>query len=206
MKNNIFTKRTKLVLLIAIVAAFLAVPLITNAGTKNSSMKQVYTSIEGNITYYVKPGQKVKKGTPLFFVENNANSPSKFFELQNDIDYNKIIYARMERLIKTHSVSWDDFDTARHGLIGAETTFASFIRETKMGFYTAPFDCEVTKILYTQGSGIGDGNPAINIKPTDVNYHFEPAKLSKKLVGLMKRSSELSSTRAKDLNVKKITF
>ncbi|MCP4181656.1 MAG: hypothetical protein GY756_28150 [bacterium] len=206
MRKNLFRQGTKGILLIATVATFMTMPLIVNAGTKNSSMKQVYTSIEGNITYYVKPGQKVKKGTPLFFVENNSNSPSRLYELQNDIEYNKIIYARMEKLIKTHSVSWDDLDNARHGLIAAETAFASFMRESKMGFYTAPFDCEITKILYTQGSGIGDGNPAINIKPTDENYQFKPAKLNKKILELMKRSGELSSSRFEKLNIEKITF
>ena len=68
----------------------------------------------------------------------------------------------------------------------------------------APFDCEITKLLYLQHSGIGDGNPAINIKCTDKNYQFIPPKVNKKLLEIIKRSNELLKTRSKELDISKI--
>ncbi|HJO94265.1 MAG TPA: hypothetical protein QF753_12765 [Victivallales bacterium] len=201
MRKSIFTKGAKLTFLISTVTAFMIIPLMANAGTENSSMQQVYTSVEGNIKYYVKPGEKVKKGDPLFFVLCSDNNPALFFENENNVKYYSILYSRRKKLVKTHAVAQEDVDSSLHDLIKAQNELASYLCKVKQGYYVAPYDCEIVKILYPQGSGIGDGNPAINIKPTDKNYKFESFKPNKVMLGLVKRSDELTQKRFNGLNV-----
>jgi len=171
--------------------------------TLPDGVKQVWTSVEGNIQYYVKPGDKVKKGTPLFYIVSSDNNPALFFQLEHKINYYRILYLRRMKLIKTHAVSQEDVDRSLQDLINAKDDLGSFICRVKEGYYVAPFDCEVTKLLYLNESGIGDGNPAINIKPTDKNYTFQPIKPNSKLLEVMKRSEEVIKLEAKEFNFDK---
>ena len=167
-------------------------------------VKQVWTAVEGNIIYYVKVGDKVKEGAPLFFVVSADNNPSLFFEIQHKVEYFRILYKRREKLIKTHAVSQEAVDNAFQNLINAKDQLALYLSQFKLGYYIAPFDCEITKLLYVQHSGIGDGNPAINIKPTDKNYQFIPPKPPKKFLELIRKSNELLKSRVNELDINKL--
>ena len=170
------------------------------AGELPEGVKQVWTSVEGNVKYYVKVGDKVKKGTPLFYIENGDNNPAMFWKLEHKIEYYRKLYQRRVTLIKTHAVSEESVDNALQNLIDAEDELTLLISIADQGFYVAPFDCEITKLLYLQGSGIGDGNPAINIKCTDKDYKFEPPKVNPKILELLKKCDELLKNRYKELD------
>ena len=158
-------------------------------------VKQVWTSVEGNIKYYVKPGDKVKKGAPLFYIANCDNDPAIFWSSLHKINYYKKLFLRRKKLVETHAVSQEVVDNALHDLIDAEDELVLLISKAEQGFYVAPFDCEITKLLYLQDSGIGDGNPAINIKCTDKNYQFEPPKPNEKILEILKKRDELMKKR-----------
>ncbi len=187
-------------------AAFVSfiMPVSTSADQLPEGVKQVWTAVEGNLIYYVKPGDKVKKGEPLFLVITPDNNPEVFFQILHKIYYYNRLYLRRESLIKNHAISQDEFDNALNDLISTEDDLASYICKLKEGFYVAPFDCEVVELLYLNESGIGDGNPAINIKSTDVNYKFEPKKPNKKLVEIMALSDELLKNQVENLDVNKV--
>jgi len=162
---------------------------------------QIWTSVEGNIKYYVKAGDLVKKGTPLFYIENSDNNAALFWKTEHKIDYYKKLYSRRVKLAVSHAVSQEEADNALENLIDAEDELTALISKAEQGFYVAPFDCEITKLLYLQGSGIGDGNPAINIKCTDKNYKFEPQEPNKKLIEILNQRDKLMKERAEELKI-----
>ena len=127
---------------------------------------QVFTGYEGNVTYYTKIGQKLKKGAPLFFIQRNdlPSQASHIMSLKADLKFNKTTYERNKKLVKTHSVSVQAFDDSSQRYADAKNALNDYITQMYEGLYYAPFDCEVTKLLYVQHGGVGDGNPVINIK------------------------------------------
>jgi hypothetical protein len=168
----------KLRVMLAIIAlCFMSATALAGdpAGPPPKGQKQVWTSVEGNIKYYVHVGEKVKKGQPLFFVVTNDYRPEKVPELEHNVEYYKKCFNRDKTLLKTHSVSHQDYDDSQHAYQQAVDDLTVLKASIKQGLYVAPFDCEVTKLLYLNGSGIGDGNPAIDIKPIKVpKYTEEP--------------------------------
>ena len=91
-------------------------PVTALADDLPEGVKQVWTSVEGNIIYYVKPGDKVKKGAPLFFIVSSDNNPALFFQIEHKVNYYRILYLRREKLIKTHVVSQEAVDDALQNL------------------------------------------------------------------------------------------
>ena len=181
-------------------------PVTALAEALPEGVKQVWTSVEGNVIYYVKEGDKVKEDTPLFFILNSENDPGFFWKIQHEVEYYRKLYLRRKKLIKSHAVSQEALDTALQNLVNAEDQLLTYIAKVSQAFYTAPFDCEITKLLYLQKSGIGDGNPAINIKCTDKNYKFEPPKCPEKLTEVLKQSKKIISSRIKELDVDNLTL
>ena len=165
---------------------------------------QVWTSVEGNIKYYVKEGEKVKKGTPLFFIKTSDNNPAHFWAIQHKIEYYRVLYARRAKLLKSHAVSQEDVDTALQNLISAEDEMTSYISATEQAFYKAPFDCEIVKLLYLQHSGMGDGNPAINIRCIDKHYEFVPAPIDIKMIDLLNKRDEIIKRRKTQFKMKDV--
>ena len=165
MKKNV---RNVLVIGALIASCFISATLMAEPGMGKlpEGISQIWSAFEGNITYYVKVGQKVKKGTPLFFVQRNDVPPqsSHLVKLEHDVDYSKRTYDRNKQLIKSHSVSEQAFDDSQNAYNDSVGDLADYKAQMKECLYTAPFDCEVTKLLYVTGSGVGDGNPMINIK------------------------------------------
>ena len=198
----------KMLIVLAVIApCMLPVTLKAQAETTlPKGVKQVWTAIEGNIKYYVKSGDKVKKGDPLFFILGNDNNPALIFQIDHKVNYFRILYLRRKKLVKTQAVSQEEVDGALHNYMDAKDELTGFICKVRLGYYTAPFDCEVTKLLYLNGSGIGDGSPAINIKCTDKDYQFIPPKPNKHFLEIIKRSTELVKSEAKNLNYDKITL
>jgi multidrug resistance efflux pump len=165
MKKNI---GKVVVVLVVIASCFISANLMAEPGmgALPKGVTQVWSAFEGNITYYVKAGEKVKKGTPLFFVQRNDVPPqaSHLVKLENEVNYCKRTYDRNKSLIKSHSVSEQAYDDSQNAYNDAMGELADYKAQMKECFYTAPFDCEITKLLYLSGSGVGDGNPMINIK------------------------------------------
>ncbi len=167
-------------------------------------VEQVWTSIEGNIIYYVKPGDKVKKGDPLFFVLNSDNNPANFICLKHQVDYYNKLYTRRETLIKKHAVSQEDLDSAYQNLKNAEDQLVIYLCLAGQSFYRAPFDCEIVKLLYLQNSGIGDGNPAINIRNIEKDYQFQPVTPKANLVKILDLSRAYLQEKESEIDVKDI--
>ena len=165
---------------------------------------QVWTAVEGNITYYVKPGDKVKKGDPLFLVVTTDTNPAVFFQDLHNIEYYKIIFERREKLVNMRAISQEDYDSSLNDLTFAKDDLINYLFKFKEGFYVAPYDCEILKQLYPNGSGIGDGNPAINIKCTDPNYKFVPSKPNQKMLDLIKFSDDMLKEQNETLDVKQL--
>ena len=165
MKKNI---GKVVVILVVIASCFISANLMAEPGmgTLPKGVTQVWSAFEGNITYYVKAGEKVKKGAPLFFVQRNDVPPqaSHLVKLENELNYRKRTYDRNKSLIQSHSVSEQAYDDSENSYNDALGELADYKAQMKECFYTAPFDCEITKLLYLTGSGVGDGNPMINIK------------------------------------------
>ena len=124
----------------------------------------IITAVEGNITYYAKTGDKLEKGEPLFFVRANDFPIEKIKQLKQDIAYYKKTFDRKRNLTKTHSISVQEIDDAWRDYHSSLNELAIAEQQTKCGFYTAPFDCEIIRCEVPSTSGIGDGNPAIFIK------------------------------------------
>jgi hypothetical protein len=162
------------VILAVITSCFISASVIAGdpPGPPPKGQEQVWTSVEGNIKYYVRVGEKVKKGQPLFFVVTNDYRPEKVAELEHNVEYYKKCFNRDKTLLKTHSVSQQDYDDSEHLHQQAVDDLAVLKASIQQGLYVAPFDCEVTKRLYLNGSGIGDGNPAIDIKPIKIQPKY----------------------------------
>ena len=78
---------------ILILASVLLCLLSTTTVADDSSLPKgaqpIVTSVEGNITYYVKVGDILKKGEPLFFVKTNDWPVGKIKQIKEDIVYFK---------------------------------------------------------------------------------------------------------------------
>jgi hypothetical protein len=188
------------------VFAFIAfvTPMAFGDNQLPEGVEQVWTAVEGNITYYVKPGDKVKKGDPLFLVVTTDANPEIFFQDLHSIEYYKIIFGRRDKLLNTKAVSQEDFDNALDDLVDAKDSLINYFFKFKTGFYVAPYDCEIVKLLYINGSGIGDGNPAINIKCTDPNNKYNPPKPNQKMLDLIKFSDYMLKKQTEALDVKQL--
>ncbi len=195
---------TKIMLLsFAAFTAFI-MPVSIFADQLPNDVKQMIVSMKGNLTYYVKPGDKVKQGDPLFLVITPDNNPSMFFQIVHKIDHYNKLYLRRANLMKTHAVSQEEFDNALNDLILAKDELASYICKLKQGFYVAPFDCEIVELLFVNGSGIKDGFAAINIKPVDKNYKFEPKGANNKLSEIIDSSNKLLKTQVDKLDLNNV--
>ena len=124
----------------------------------------IISCVEGNLTYYVEAGDKVKKGEPLFFIECNDFPLMTIKKNKQDIIYFKRIYDRKKKLAKTNSVAVQELDDAWHDYHNAITQLAITETQIRSGFYTAPFDCEVLRLEAPPTSGMGDGNPVVYVK------------------------------------------
>ena len=171
------------------------------AGNLPVGVDQIITSVEGNIKYFVKTGDKVKKGTPLFFVRNSANTPSRFWSIQHKVDYYSLLYKRRADLVRNHAISKEDRDIALENLMNADDQMSQYLATVEQAFYVAPFDCEIVKLLYLQGSGISDGKPAIYIKCTDKNYQFIPTEVNTNMYDMVKYREKIMKERSKDLHL-----
>ncbi|MCF7790930.1 MAG: hypothetical protein K9L78_03215 [Victivallales bacterium] len=202
MKNlKLFAAKTFIVF--AVLAAVMVPVTVLAADDLPKGVVQVWTAVEGNIRYYVKEGDKVKKGDPLFFILTSDNNSAIYFKIQSQLEYQHKLYLRRKKLIETHAVSQEAYDEAYEGVLTAEAELISYLVKVKLGFYRAPFDCEIVKLLYVQGSGIGDGNPAINIRCTDPNYKFEPPVPGGKFMQIIKLSDQWVNEKLNDFEMKK---
>jgi len=122
------------------------------------------TAVEGNVVFYAKAGDNVKKGEPLFFVKSNDFPLEKIKQLKQDIVYYEKTYERKKKLTKTHSLSVQEMDDAWRDYHNSLSELKIAEAQSKSGFYTAPFDCEIVRCEVPPNSGIGDGDPVMYIK------------------------------------------
>ena len=127
----------------------------------------VITALEGIVIYYVAEGDKVAKGDPLYFIRATDYLPARIKQIKQQITYFKKVYNRNLRLAKTNAVAVQDLDSSWNDYHTALNDLAIAKQQAMNGFYTAPYDCVVTKLAVPPGSGIGDGNPALWIKKTN---------------------------------------
>jgi hypothetical protein len=151
-----------------LISVVISLCMISTNGFSDDSLPKgavpIITAVEGNITYYVKVGDKLKKGEPLFFVSANDFPVGKIKQLKQALAYHKKTFERKKRLVKTHSLSVQELDDAWMEYHDALNELAIAEQQTKCGFYVAPFDCEVVRCAVPSTSGIADGEPAVHIK------------------------------------------
>ena len=134
-----------------------------NSEIPKGSVKMI-TSVEGILTYYVKVGDKVEKGTPLFFVRTNDWPVGKIKQIKEDIVYYKKTYERNKALAKTNAVAIQLLDDTWHDYRTAVNELRIAKEQVRSGFYTAPFDCEIVKCDLPETSGIADGEAVMYLK------------------------------------------
>ena len=153
---------------ILILTAVLLCLLSTTTAADDSSLPKgaqpIVTSVEGNITYYAKVGDTLKKGEPLFFVKTNDWPIGKIKQIKEDIVYFKKTYERNRKLAKTNAVAIQSLDDSWHNYHDALNQLEIAKQQCENGFYSAPFDCKVVRCEVPTSSGIGDGNPAMYIQ------------------------------------------
>jgi multidrug resistance efflux pump len=164
MRKNFISKSTQLFVLISIIMAFTAMPLIANAGTKKVDL-QVWTAYEGTLKLSVKEGQKIKKGQLLFYVEaiDPNMYPEHFAQLEHEVYFARLKYDRYKKLVKVHSVSEELYQDAWEKYVAAVDELKMTKANFKRAHYYAQYDGTVKNILYPNNSGIGDGNPVLTI-------------------------------------------
>ena len=162
MLNNKLTART-IIILTVIILCMVSIKGFSDDSRPKDAVPMI-TAVEGNITYYVEVGDSVKKGDPLFFVRANDFPMEKIIQLKQNIIYYQKTYERKKSLAKTHSLSVQEMDDAWHDYFNTLNELAIAEQQTKTGFYTAPFDCEIISREVPPTSGIADGNPAVFIK------------------------------------------
>jgi multidrug resistance efflux pump len=123
---------------------------------------QVDSLIEGILRLNVHEKQKVKKGELLFHIDTASLENQKRKDRSN-VKYCKQEYVRMDKLLKTHSVSKADYQTAKFNLINALADLKTTTLNLQNSCYYAPFDGIVTKIVTTDGSAVGDGSEVIDV-------------------------------------------
>jgi hypothetical protein len=132
--------------------------------TSKKESEPMITAVEGIIVYYVKVGDKVKKGEPLFFVEATDYPLGEIRKIKQDIVYYKKTYNRKTKLAKTQSLSVQEMDDAWRDYHNALNDLAIATRQARNGFYTAPYDCEIVSCAVPNTSGIADGEAGVHIK------------------------------------------
>ena len=135
--------------------------------------QNVYTSVEGKVKYFVKEGQIVNEGKPLFFITRNDICEDNVTELKHEMDYNADLYNRDAKLIKTNSISEQEYENAKIAYAKSIDDYKIDKDAVDFGLYKAPYNCKIIKLLYPQGSGIGDGNPVITIEKIITNTDLQ---------------------------------
>ena len=136
---------------------------ISDDSALKGSMPMI-SCVEGNVIYYAKTGDKVEKGEPLFFVKSNDFPLGKIKQCKQDVAYFNKTYIRKKKLAKTHSISVQEMDDAWRDYHDAINDLAIAEQQSKNGFYTAPYDCEIIRCEVPESSGRGDGDPVMYIK------------------------------------------
>ncbi len=168
---KIFNKKltVKSILILTVISLFL---ISTEGISDDSALKgsmPMISCVEGNVMYYAKAGDKVKKGEPLFFVKSNDFPLGKIKQCKQDVAYYTKTYDRKKKLAKTHSISVQEMDDAWRDYHDAINNLEIAEQQSKSGFYTAPYDCEVVRCEVPQNSGRGDGDPVLYIKEISIN-------------------------------------
>jgi len=164
MKATIKNSTTKSILILTVISLLMIPIKMYSDDSLPKGALPMISAVEGNVVYYVKAGDKVEKGQPLFFIRSNDFPIEKIKQLKQDIVYFKKTYNRQQKLAKTHSVSIQDLDDAWHGYYNSVNELAIAKQQTKTGFYTAPYDCEIIRCEVPPNSGRGDGDPVLYIK------------------------------------------
>jgi multidrug resistance efflux pump len=131
--------------------------------------QKIITSVEGNLTYFVKKGDKVKMGEPLFFIQTNDWPVGRIKQIKEDIVYYKKTFERNKRLATTRAVAIQELDDSWQNYRHAINDLAIARQQCLNGFYTAPYDCEIVKTCnLPEGSGIADGEPVVFINKISI--------------------------------------
>lgn len=117
---------------------------------------------EGILDINVKLGDKVKKGQLLFSIEDGDMLAQKASN-QSIANYNKELFERRDKLIKTNNISLLDYLTSKVDYEKALLAVRLDDIQIQQSTNYAPFDGTVTKIYRFSGSGNGAGKPVCEI-------------------------------------------
>jgi len=123
---------------------------------------QVDNRFEGIVNLYVKLGEKVKAGQPLF----SCNSQLNDIQLHTDeaaLVYSKEVFERDKVLLSSHTIPYSQYITDKYTYTADLATVMYDKIEIANSVSCAPFDGTVTAIGYAQGSGPGAGDNIVTI-------------------------------------------
>ncbi len=116
----------------------------------------------GILDVKVKVDEKVKKGQLLFKTDMADIEAQKLSDASIE-KYNKALFERRSKLIKTHSVSLLDYYQSEVDYEKAQLAVKIDDIQIKQSSVYSPFDGVVTKIYRFSGSGNGEGKPVLEI-------------------------------------------
>ncbi|HJO92392.1 MAG TPA: biotin/lipoyl-binding protein [Victivallales bacterium] len=146
--------------IVILIAGLISIGAFAEATPKVGQVDTVY---EGILQLHVKLGQKVKKGQLLFTMDTNLLKVA-VIKANNNLNYTKEIYERNKKLYdSSHSVSREKLEEYKYNYINALADFKTAKINVKNCYYYAPFAGTVTKIIYGNGSAVGDGNEVMDI-------------------------------------------
>jgi multidrug efflux pump subunit AcrA (membrane-fusion protein) len=137
---------------------------------------KIESMLEGKVIMCVKPGDKVIKGQPLFYVDPTTLK----IQRQKDKDavkYDFDVVERDKKLAQSHNVKLADYQQDEYNLVNTIQDAKITEQNILNSYYFAPFDGIITKVVNYSGSGIGDGNEVVDI--TEIKSDTNTAALQK---------------------------
>jgi hypothetical protein len=133
------------------------------AGEKSVKSQSMFSAVEGNLNLYVHIGEHVKKGQLLYYVASNEIFPSEYLGAKHDVEIDRLNYIRQKRLSVTGSVSEEKLESALQKFREDVDKMIYYANAVKHGHYYAPYNAEITKIYFPDGSGMGDGSKVLSL-------------------------------------------
>ena len=148
------------------VIIILAVSLLPIISFAEARVGWVASSYKGVLELKVELGQQVKKGQLVFQLNMDARFAEKKTK-EESLKFNQLIVERAKKLIKTHSISLEDYQQSLRDLAVAQADLKVTEASIALSKYYAPFDGTVTQIVRYNG-GLGDNDNQVQITEGNV--------------------------------------
>ncbi len=144
----------------------LAVSLMSIISFAEARVGWVASSYKGILELKVELGQQVKKDQLVFQLNLDALLAEKKTK-EETLKFNQLIVERAKKLVKTHSISLEDYQECIRDLTVAQADLKITEASIALSKYYAPFDGTVTQIVRYNG-GLGDNDNQVQITEGNV--------------------------------------